>query len=718
MSLFKEIGIEDALAMVDDCLPDPDMILQAVNKTRGDLWREMMADSHIYDSALKRRLALQSRPFELDRPNSRESKLLMPMIRRLWPTICYLNTMRLGAGYAVGERIYQKGEGNRVGERAIERLAIKPLGMFSMMRDGSLKAKIGGQSQWVKVDHQYKFWLLQNDPTSSNPYGDAILTRLFWPWFFKKAGAKSWAHFIDRYAKPLVEGRKDGNDTERADLARSIWSAISRGVIVTEPSDSITIHQMKQGSGDAQERYEQFWIRAIRIMWQGHNMGSEVTGQGAHSAVGAASDCLDMLVDADAEALAPSLANLIESAAELMDLARAPVIRITNPRATRSKTMIYLDEDKKLTEIGVSFTPKYIARRYGLRPDEFKMAGSGAAFAGPGTMAAGTNTAQRLAGPVSGSDQLGELADLAIEQAGQPIKPTRIVEAIEAANDESELAQNLAGLIKENKQFQTALLGSIFTADIMGYADAENETRGRLSRWWNGRRLKKNTWEPLPPHEAIEAAEKRGIVLPDVYYGELQGVARGRAFSIAGFSQIEQIGGIWDIYKKALAKGTSLDNWKDEIRVAGLDLGLPDHRLDTIFRTAIAVDYAAGRYLKQESARDLRPFGMIRVIEDGRTRDDHLGHRNFIAPLDDAIWKKMDPPNGYNCRCRKFTLTSDEAKERGGVTENREGIVADKGWDYSPGNDRNQGLKIWAESLSESIPEFLEEHAKGFAENL
>jgi hypothetical protein len=40
--------------------------------------------------------------------------------------------------------------------------------------------------------------------------------------------------------------------------------------------------------------------------------------------------------------------------------------------------------------------------------------------------------------------------------------------------------------------------------------------------------------EPVPFTEAIAWAESRGVVLPHVYYGELQGLARAAAFSIAG----------------------------------------------------------------------------------------------------------------------------------------------------------------------------------------
>jgi len=41
--------------------------------------------------------------------------------------------------------------------------------------------------------------------------------------------------------------------------------------------------------------------------------------------------------------------------------------------------------------------------------------------------------------------------------------------------------------------------------------------------------------------QAINAAIKRNVVLPDVYYGELQGIARQLAFSIAGVTAFDQL---------------------------------------------------------------------------------------------------------------------------------------------------------------------------------
>ena len=46
-----------------------------------------------------------------------------------------------------------------------------------------------------------------------------------------------------------------------------------------------------------------------------------------------------------------------------------------------------------------------------------------------------------------------------------------------------------------------------------------------------------------PFREAIHAARSRGVVLPDTYYGKLQGVARSHAFSIAGVSKLAQLQG-------------------------------------------------------------------------------------------------------------------------------------------------------------------------------
>ena len=125
----------------------------------------------------------------------------------------------------------------------------------------------------------------------------------------------------------------------------------------------------------------------------------------------------------------------------------------------------------------------------------------------------------------------------------------------------------------------------------------------------------------LPFDEAIVAALARDVVLPDAYYGLLQGVARARAVSVAGLTSLAQIQAIIDAVGEALGNGATFADF-----VAGVkdeQLTLSKGRLDNIFRTNIQAAYGSGRYEQQKANFDTRPYLMYDAINDSRVRPAH-----------------------------------------------------------------------------------------------
>lgn len=208
--------------------------------------------------------------------------------------------------------------------------------------------------------------------------------------------------------------------------------------------------------------------------------------------------------------------------------------------------------------------------------------------------------------------------------------------------------------------------------------------------------------QPVHFQEAINAAEERSVVLPDVYYGELQGIARQQAFTIAGIASFEQLKAVKDSLDKWLSEGKTFKQWQKAIAVK--DLELPKYRLETIFRTNLQGNYQAGHWEQIERNKEARPYLMYDAINDSRTRPAHRAMDGIIRPVDDPFWKTHSPPNGYMCRCGLISLTEAQAKARSnpGTTEkpatgldkaiNETTMQPDTGWDYSP-RDRLQGVQ-------------------------
>ena len=221
--------------------------------------------------------------------------------------------------------------------------------------------------------------------------------------------------------------------------------------------------------------------------------------------------------------------------------------------------------------------------------------------------------------------------------------------------------------------------------------------------------------KPVPFKDAIASAKARKVVLPDIYYGALQGDARARAFSVVTAATVGQLQEVLDSLTRELEAGGSLQTWRGKVEDGLVPLELPRYRLDNIFRTNVQGAYAAGRYKAQVDSADLRPFLMYDAINDSRTRPAHAALDNAIFPIGDPFWTTHYPPNGYQCRCGTTSLTESQAKARAGPTLNYPTVqgpdghptaaMPDDGWDYNPGAAPWQGIdKALADTLARANP--------------
>lgn len=203
----------------------------------------------------------------------------------------------------------------------------------------------------------------------------------------------------------------------------------------------------------------------------------------------------------------------------------------------------------------------------------------------------------------------------------------------------------------------------------------------------------------VPFDEAIKAATTRGVVLPEVYYGELQGVARQLAFSIAGISAYDQLQAVRDSLATAMADGKSFREWKKTVPPEVFEL--PNYRLENIWRTNLQGNYMRGRWERFTQFSATRPFLMYDAINDTRVRPSHLAHDGVIRPVHNRYWLTHSPPLGYNCRCTLVSLTEGQAHARSGPGKglyqeprlpNGDLAEPDTGWDYNPFGDRLEAM--------------------------
>ena len=80
----------------------------------------------------------------------------------------------------------------------------------------------------------------------------------------------------------------------------------------------------------------------------------------------------------------------------------------------------------------------------------------------------------------------------------------------------------------------------------------------------------------------------------------------------------------------------------------------------TEYRTAVQVAEAASNYRQLRRRADIFPYWVYRTTGDGHVRPSHAALDGLTLPASDPAWRKIFPPNDWNCRCRVEAIMADE----------------------------------------------------------
>lgn len=190
--------------------------------------------------------------------------------------------------------------------------------------------------------------------------------------------------------------------------------------------------------------------------------------------------------------------------------------------------------------------------------------------------------------------------------------------------------------------------------------------------------------KPLPPEEAIAYFRDRGLAegfaWEDVWEEE-----HARAFTVAKAMNREILEDIRAALDKALAEGTTLDQFRRELtpllqargwwgrqemtdpltgETREVQLGSP-RRLRTIFDVNMRSAYQAGRWQRIERVKAAMPFLRYVATLDSRTRPQHRAWHGVVLPADHPWWNTHYPPCGWRCRCTVTQMSGRTLARRG-----------------------------------------------------
>lgn len=472
--LFDEFAVEQLYTALTR-LPDPDTTLMKAGISRDKL-RALEGDDEISAALETRREALVSTPWRLEPAEGDAVEWLWneltphldSLLRGAWEAVPY--------GYSVIEIVYKPGA--RIG---IERASHKPIEWFAPQTDGTL-VWVGGTTarsgQGELLDPR-KFLLTRRNPSYRQPYGEALLSRLYWPWFFRHNAWRFWMQYLERFGTPFILG----NVTSPKAFVDAVTALGIDTVIGVDRDDKV--QAVTQAAAGEFERVESALSRRIQKVILGQTLTSDVSSNGgSYAAAKVHGDVRDDKRAADARLVTNTIQRLVSTLWTLNNFpGTPPSFVLADERGIETDRA---KRDADLAKAGVRPTEQYLTRVYDFEPGDVTIDKQSTAQQNPDDASAeepkaAASSPPRLAaagGTFTGYQRHVEnVGDAAMADAGQPIDPAQIRAAVRAATDADDLRERLAVLLidKTRIQFEVAVQRAIIAAEVLGYVHADDE---------------------------------------------------------------------------------------------------------------------------------------------------------------------------------------------------------------------------------------------------
>lgn len=153
-----------------------------------------------------------------------------------------------------------------------------------------------------------------------------------------------------------------------------------------------------------------------------------------------------------------------------------------------------------------------------------------------------------------------------------------------------------------------------------------------------------------------------------------------------------------------------------------VQLGSP-RRLRTIYWANVRTAHAAGEWERTQRNKRFLPFLVYTLSVSEHRRAEHERYVGIVAPVDDPIWDRLYPPNGWGCKCGIRQISQREAERLGWRADEpgpqlvlspwrnkRTGETVmvpagvDPGWDSNPGKHRARNVAEYLHGRIEALP--------------
>lgn len=345
---------------------DVDEVLKRANLTRTDLLK-LLYDDEIYGCISRRTAAVMGNAWHIEGDNT---DWLYSAVSAVYEDAVRIMMQALWIGSSIGELIWQDGE-----QKTIRAIVPRVIEQFKANADGNLiwKSPAGGEVAVIPE----KVLRGAVNVNETNPYGDALLSRVYWAWFAKNYAEQFWNKFAERHASPITviksavnTANRDEAQRDLAALAAAGSQAMADGVVAMSDQDSIEFVEANN-DGTAHEKYTRHQIQRIQKTLLGRVLTSELE-TGSRAAQETDDGFTQSIADADLTFVERGINHIVACLLTVNGMDADGVYFVYERSQAIDKGR--WERDVALINTGtIAFTEQYYRDNYGLEPQHFRL---------------------------------------------------------------------------------------------------------------------------------------------------------------------------------------------------------------------------------------------------------------------------------------------------------------------------------------------------------
>jgi len=362
-------------------LPDPDKIL-IENEYDYEIYRDLLLDPHLMATIQQRKMQVMQLEYEVQSSEAQSVKRIaqgkiQKELEELFEEIDFNDLISeimdaIFFGYSVVELTWKK-DGKLLRP---DKIVGKPQEWFIFDKYNELRLRKYKHGFYLFEEGEklppYKFVLTQHKPTFTNPYGEKILSRCYWPVTLKKGGIEYWQLMMERYGMPYLMGRYPNTftATQKTEFLDQLKQMVVDNITIFDEALGIELKESPQFDiGQLYENLVKFHNREVSKAVLTVTLTTEIEKTGSYKAGEVHKEMLQFLGESDRKLVESSLNKIIDYYCELnYGNIERPKIKLLDKEKVIDESA---ERDKALTEMGVKFTKEYFMKRYKLAESDF-----------------------------------------------------------------------------------------------------------------------------------------------------------------------------------------------------------------------------------------------------------------------------------------------------------------------------------------------------------